>query len=207
MRRILTVLAPTVAISLALAAPGAAFAHGARHHKRHHHATGAHVIKLTPVQAGKETTGAPAAENIGTVASYEKEVLTIKLTDGTLMSGKVTPQTRLICVTPSPSTASGSGFDGGHFGWWHHGGSCAEPSSEPGSTEPGTGSSQSPSTQDSQGSDSQGADSQGWNDRSDCFQGKEVDLEKVLVPGATVGEAELALTPAGAIWNLVVIDQ
>lgn len=201
MRRIITVLAPAVAISLALAAPGAALAHGARHHKRHHHAKGARVIKLTPVQSGKEATepGSTAGESIGTVSSYEKEVLTIKLTDGSSTSGKVTPQTRVICVSPTSTSAGSAGWQHGwgeNFGWWQHGGGCSEPSSEGGGAEPGA--SPSPAAHGASGR---------WGGRGDCFQGKEVDLEKVLVPGAVVDEAELRLTPAGAIWDSVVIDQ
>jgi hypothetical protein len=42
----------------------------------------------------------------------------------------------------------------------------------------------------------------GGSGRGDCFQGKEVDLEQVLVAGATVNEAELRLTPEGAVRSL-----
>lgn len=198
MRRILTLTAPAVAISFALLAPGAALAHGTHRHRRHHHAKGARVIKLTPVQEGKTASepGSSTSQSIGTVSSYEKEVLTIKLTDGSTLSGDVTPQTRVICVSSTSTPSPGEdGFAGHHFGWWH-GDSCGEPSSEAGSPEQGSG---SPSTHGNHG---------GWGDRGDCFGGgKEVDLEKVLVAGATVDAAELRLTPAGSIWTEVVISQ
>ena len=213
MRRIFIALAPAIAIALALAAPGIAFGYGAHHHGRHHkhhHARGARIVNLTPVK-GSEGTGSAATESIGTVSSYEKEVLTIKLTDGSLLSGKVTAGTRVICVSSAPTEGSndGSGLaDGGHSwrGGWHHGGSCAEPSSEEGGAQPAssggsgsgwTGSGRGPSF----GRGGHGA-------RGDCAQGApEVDLEKVLVAGATVNEAELRITPAGAVWESVVISR
>lgn len=128
MRRILTVLAPAVALVLALAAPGAAFGHGARHHRHHHRVRGARLIKLTPVQGSKAAAepGTPTAEGVGTVSSYEKEVLTIKLTDGSSLSGKVTAQTHVICVSSAPtSETSPTPTPGWDHGYGHFGSSVA----------------------------------------------------------------------------------
>lgn len=209
MRRVFIALAPAMAIALALAAPGVAFGSGTHHHGRHHkrhHGRGAHVVNFTPVNGGAGASGeagSTTAESIGTVSSYEKEVLTIKLTDGSLLSGKVTAGTRVICVSStSTSTSTSSGNQGKGFGGWGHswgswrrnGGSCAEPSSEEGGA--------APSSTTGSGS--------GWNwsGRGDCAQaGKEVDLEKVLVAGATVKEAELRITPEGSVWESVVISR
>lgn len=205
MRRIFLALAPAMAIALALAAPGVAFGYGTHHrgrHHKHHHARGARVVNFTPVKGSEGASGEAgntAAESIGTVSSYEKEVLTIKLTDGSLLSGKVTAETRVICVS-STSTEAGNegkgfgGYDHSWGGWWHDGGSCAEPSSEEGGTEPtstaGSGSGWH------------------WSGRGDCAQAsKEVNLEKVLVAGATVKEAELRITPEGSAWESVVISR
>lgn len=197
MRRIVTALASALAVALAV--PGVALAHHGAHHKHHkgHHAKGARVLRFGSAEGGKSAaeTGSSATEDIGTVVSYEKEVLTIKLTDGSSLSGKVTAQTRVICLPSTPteggSDGSGSG-DGGHSwgGWGHHGNSCAEPSSEEGKAGP--------------------ASSGGWaGAHGDCFHGSgaEVDLEKVLVAGAIVKEAELRLTPAGSVWESVAISQ
>jgi hypothetical protein len=199
MRRIVTALASVLA--LALAAPGVALAHHGHgaHHKHHngHHAKGARVLRFGSVEGSKGTEegGGTATESIGTVSSYEKEVLTIKLADGSTLSGTVTSETHVICIPSTPPTQpSGSGSDGGDQSWgdWSHSdGSCAEPSSEEGKeTEPPAG-----------GSDS------GWaGAHGDCMEaGTEVNLEKILVAGAVVKEAELRLTSSGASWESVVV--
>lgn len=205
MRRIVTALASALAVALAV--PGVALAHHGAHHKHHkgHHAKGARVVRFGSAEGGKSAaeTGSSAAEDIGTVVSYEKEVLTIKLADGSSLSGKVTAQTRVICLPSTPpeggsdgsgsgsDTGSGSGGQGHSWGRWrHHDNSCAEPSAEEGKAGP--------------------ASSGGWaGAHGDCLQGSgaEVDLEKVLVAGAIVREAELRLTPAGSVWESVAISQ
>lgn len=222
MRRIIAAVAPAIVMALALAVPGVAFGHGrhdhhhhrdgARHHKRHH-AKSARVIKFTPVAgstagstAGSSEgtsgeTSSTTTESIGTVVSYEKEVLTIKLSDGSLTSGKVTGDTHVVCVSATSSEATGEsegegdGFkheDHSSWGdWLRQSGSCAEPGSEEAGTEPSEG----------------GSDSSGWHE-GDCVQGgSEVNLEKVLVPGAIVKEAELRLTESGNVWETVVISR
>ena len=201
MRRISIAMTSVIALALACAAPGVAFGHGARQHGRHHkhhHARGARIIRYTPTDGseGSSPETGTSGESIGTVSSYEKEVLTIKLTDGSQQSGKVTAHTRVICVSSASTEGSDDhdfDHDGDWWGGWHGNDSCAEPSSQEGTTEAGW--------QDS---------GHGWggSDRGDCVQAKEeVDLEKVLVAGAVVKEAELALTPAGAIWQTVVISR
>ncbi len=221
MRRIIAALAPAIVMALALAAPGVAFGHGrhdhhhrhgARHHKRHH-AKSARVIKFTPLagstegstEGTSEETGSTASESIGTVVSYEKEVLTIKLSDGSLRSGKVTNDTRVVCVSATSSESAGStpsegasesqgdGFNQDRpWGLWlRQGGSCAEPGSEEGGPE----------------SSGQGSDSGGWHEGDDVRGKSEVNLETVLVAGAIVKEAELRLTESGGVWETVVISR
>jgi hypothetical protein len=178
MRQIIAAVAPAIVMALALAVPGAAFGHGrhdhhhrdgARHHKRHH-AKSARVIKFTPVAGSTEgssegTSGEPggtATESIGTVASYEKGVLAIKLSDGSLMSGKVTGDTHVACVSATSSEGTGEsegdGFkheDHSSWGdWLRQSSRCAEPGSEEAGAEPSE----------------QGSDSSGWHE-GDCVQG------------------------------------
>jgi hypothetical protein len=125
--RLLTVVG---ALALTLAAPSAALAHhGRRHHRRHHDAR-AHAqfrfehIGPSGVSAPSATPSAPSAptpsttpENAGKVLSYEKEVLTITLNDGSTVSGKVTSDTRIECVSATPTTTEppdrGPGDDNG----------------------------------------------------------------------------------------------
>lgn len=171
MRRILTAIGS--ALALALAAPGVALAHhdhGRGHHKGHH-AKGARVY------------GSPSAimgtEDIGTVSSIEGEVLTIKLNDGSSVSGTLTKDTHVICLSAAPvegADENGEGNDGSDEGWHHgdHGWQHGE---------------------------------RGWQDGNCCGYCCNEEQEKALVAGATVKEAELRFTPAGASWESVVLVQ
>lgn len=118
MRR--AMLAALSVIALALASPGAALAHhGHRghHHKgkaRAHHAqvhfehfgAPAPTSSDTPTGSSSEETKASPTEVVGTVASFENEVLTITLNDGSTVKGKVTSATEIECMTTSPSPSS-----------------------------------------------------------------------------------------------------
>lgn len=111
-------------LALALAAPSAALAHHGhgRHHHRAHHAR-FHVIHIGSSSSG---TGSPttAAENAGTVASYEREVLTIALSGGSTISGKVSADTHIRCIGATAASEQGdwgSGQDGDSDDDWHHG--------------------------------------------------------------------------------------
>src|SRR5450759_4723630 len=105
-------LAAATASMLALAAPGIASAahHGKRHHRtRHARAHHARVLVFSAASTGSPTTGtgstqttsstAPggSGETAGTVTSFTGGVLTITLSDGTVVSGKVTERTE-ICL-------------------------------------------------------------------------------------------------------------
>jgi hypothetical protein len=123
MRRMLLTSAGTVA--LALAVPGTALAHhGHGHHHRHHHHLRAHHAKFRHVHIGAGVTNAPGSssgtttppapvstpENAGTVASYTNGVLTLTLSDGSTVSGKVTADTRIGCLKATPTApAPGTG--------------------------------------------------------------------------------------------------
>lgn len=118
---------------LALAAPGVALA-GHGHHHHHKGRAKAHHARVrfehfgAATQASDTTTssqggpkeGTPLAqpsagsdENAGTVVSFEKEVLTIRLGDGSTVSGKVTSGTEIECVKAPTATASQTGDDKG----------------------------------------------------------------------------------------------
>jgi hypothetical protein len=120
--RLLTFVGAT---ALALAVPSAALAHrGHRHHhaKAHHARFRFEQIGPNGVSAPTTTPTAPTTtppsgtpEDAGKVVSFEKEVLTIVLNDGSTVSGKVTSDTRIECVsaTPTPPPAGGEPSDDG----------------------------------------------------------------------------------------------
>ncbi|HWF72235.1 MAG TPA: hypothetical protein VG186_02755 [Solirubrobacteraceae bacterium] len=124
MRRIVfTVVASGV---LALAVPSIALA---RHHSRHHHHSHAKIrhehfgATSTPV-APTPTTTTPGAVTPSTVsiASFTNGILTIKLADGSTVSGAVTTRTELECQAAASGEiqtddhGSGGGGDNGSGG-------------------------------------------------------------------------------------------
>jgi hypothetical protein len=145
MKRIL--LIALGATALALAVPGAALAHDG--HEGHHHHHGRHHHKLHVVHVGKGASGAPGpTENAGKVASYENNVLTVTLGDGSTVTGKVSNFTRIRCLSATPAPVGvepmdehgrgddrgGPGFDGSKGSWndkGDEGGEGPPPSSEP----------------------------------------------------------------------------
>jgi hypothetical protein len=189
MRRML--LTATVASALALGAPAVASAH---HHRRHHkHHASAHVLvfksAVAPSATNSPTTGptSPTTESAGTVTGFKEGVLTITLTDGTVVSGKVTEQTRLECQSANDEQVGerddqGGGDDQGASDSGEHGG-------------PST----SARVSDSQGGDDQGDDAQGDDDQG----AQEVCTTSALQPGVKVGEAELIVGSGGAVWEKV----
>jgi hypothetical protein len=185
---------------LALAAPTVASAHHAKHHGASHkrHAKRARVVTfgtatLTPASPTptSPTPTTPTGESAGTVKSFEKGVLTITLKDGTPVSGMVTEETRLECqsATPSPTTGDddqGAGDDQSGAESGEHGASTAHAADH--GSQQGEG-----------GSDDQG-DGSGGGSQQSC-------TTAALVPNAVVGEAELKLSSAGAVWEKVQLLQ
>jgi hypothetical protein len=115
MRRIL--LMTTTAAMLALGAPAVASAHHrahAAHHHRRHHRTLVFKANSPSNTATPPSTETPSGEVAGTIASYEEGVLKITLTDGTTISGRVTPYTQIGCGCPGHD--DGQGWQGGHWG-------------------------------------------------------------------------------------------
>ena len=115
MRRILlSVVACCAVIALV---PASALAHG-RHHKRHHRAHHARVRHEHFGSQGNNQNkqGQNPSPTAGTIQSFSNGVLTIALTDGSTVSGKVTNDTRIECQAAETSS--------GNSGWHshHHGG-------------------------------------------------------------------------------------
>lgn len=201
-RMIITAVAAT-----ALAVPGVAVAshqgehQGAHelihHHKRHHAGRhqSSHVISFgaaassTPTTSTGTTPPAPVAgssdETAGTVASFSGATLTITLSDGSTVSGKVDSSTEIECraMTASAARDGQPGDDNDQFDDRGHDG---QSNSGPGDGRDG-------------GDDG--------DDNSGAQEEAEHCTTAALVPGAVVREAELRISSAGAVWEKVELNQ
>jgi hypothetical protein len=207
MKRML--LAAMASSALVLVAPSMASAahHGNRHHRGHpanahrRHAKGARLLTFTAATSHDAVTGAPAGpsttpttasdEAAGTVKSFEGGVLTIRLTDGTVVSGKVTEQTELQCPAVSPPATLGEDDQGGGD---DHTSSQGSEHGGPASGDQIAG----PQHSDSQSGDRGDEGQEGNDDESEASC-----TTAALVFEAKVGEAELSLSSAGAVWQKV----
>jgi hypothetical protein len=155
---------------------------------------------------------APAMQNAGTVASLDGRTLAIRLNNGSTVSGVVNRGTELRCVAfgredrvlhrdddhgggpGSGGPVSGSGSSGGSGS---NGGSGSDSSS---SGRPGSGDAGSSPTS---GSGAPSGDDNGnrgdRNDNNDMRNCGRINLR----PGTVVHEADLRLSPFGAIWQEV----
>jgi hypothetical protein len=202
MRR--AMLAALSVIALALASPGAALAHHG--HRGHHHKgkVKAHHARVrferfgaptpssseTPSDTGsEETKTASPTEVVGTVASFENEVLTITLNDGSTVKGKVTSATEIECMTASAGASSteegreedkGSGDD------------------QSGDRDQGS------SDEESQSSGEEGQSKEdGGDDDVETAAAEPECGTAALTPGTGVREAELKIGPGGAEFESV----
>jgi hypothetical protein len=185
---------------LALAAPGAADAHKSKSACRHHHAH--HGCTLRPAHRSRVLKfGSPASvtgptgtttpteptspdETAGTVASFKEGVLTIKLKDGSTVSGKVTESTELRCTSASPA-GEGSDDDQGD-----------DSSGDGGSSH--VVSSRGDDMSGGHGDDDGAGEDDGAPSAGTC-------TTEALTEGAVVAEAELKIGPGGAVWEHVEI--
>jgi hypothetical protein len=181
MRRVVLTTVASVAV-LALA-PASALAshHHKRHHRRVHHARVSHR-RFGDMSASStttpSTTTAPAA---GTVDSFMNGVLTIKLNDGSTVSGAVTNDTEIECeAARSMSTFHGDDHGGGD------------------NSGPGGGDNSGPG-----GGDDRGDRGDDRGDRNDQGEEHQNCNTADLTPGAMVGGAELRLSSTGASWDKV----
>jgi hypothetical protein len=196
MRR--TLLIAGAALALSLTSAGAAMAHGhvaTRHTSRHHrHRQHAHIVNFVPSHhttspsSTPPGTTPPATEEVATVVSFANGVLTLKLSDGSTVSGKVTEDTRIECPPPAGEQGEGSDDQGegddnhgapGPFGFGGH----------------GQGDDMSGPPQGETGDDDGGEHGEGHCPPS-CGT-------SALVEGAKVAEAELRVEAGGASWEKI----
>jgi hypothetical protein len=197
----LRLLAVAGTLTLALAAPSAALAHHGRGHRHHRHqAVGHHakfkVLNINPGATSKSSDTpapgatsptAPSEENAATVVSYEKEVLTLKLKDGSTVSGKVSADTHIVCTGPMANPGEPGGQDDRREG-----------------DDRGQGDDQN------RGDTSQSGG--GWQEREDSDDDDAPGVApeppcdtSALVAGALVREAQLRIGPSGSEFTCVVV--
>ncbi len=205
-RMIITAVAAT-----ALAVPGAAIAshqgehegehqgghelghhhkgHHVRRHRRSHIVTFGAAAGSTPTTSTGTSSPAPVAgssdETAGTVASFSGATLTITLSDGSTVSGKIDSSTEIECRTMTAGAARDGrqGDDNDQFDDRGH-----------------DGQSNSGSGDGRQGADD-GHDDNGVRDEDEHC------TTAALVPGAVVREAELSVSSAGAVWEKVELNR
>jgi hypothetical protein len=184
MKRILLVAVSSSA--LALVAPAIASAHhsgkhhSGKHHSGKHHAARARVLDFRASAAPTPATPAtPSTESAGQVTSFKEGVLTITLTDGTVVSGKVTEQTEIRCTSATSAAGGDDNDDEGGSGEGDHVSSTAGLRGDAHAA-------------------SSGDDGQDGPDEA-----QQSCTTAALVPGAMVREAELRLGSAGAVWQKV----
>lgn len=181
----------TIASSFVLAvAPGAALAHhhGGKH-KGHHHRV--HVKKF-----GSDTsnpnggTTSPSSDTAGTVSSFSGGVLTLKLNDGSMVSGKVTNDTEIECKAPENQPTTGDDDNG-----------SGDDNSGDGDHQGGDNQGQQAGSHDASDTGDNG------NENEDQNQGQAACDSSALTPGAVVREAELRISSGGATWKKVELQK
>ena len=177
----------TVASTAVLAvAPGAALAqhhHRGKHHRGHHRA---HTERFGAPMSGSGTTS-PSEDNAGTVASFSGGVLTLKLNDGSTVSGKATNDTEMECQsTQKAEMARDDGGSGDHNS--------------------GDGNSGDGDRGDSSGQNQTAGQDQNEANENDNQNGQACD-SSMLTPGTVVREAELRVSSGGATWKKIELQK
>ena len=180
-----------------------AVASAERHHHRHHHGS-AHA-RMRAFGASSPT--APASDNAGIVSSFTGGVLTIKLTDGSSVTGKVTATTELKCEAAPVSSMARIADHGGGGDSSSSGEGSSSGNVGPGSSD---GQSQSGSTPVVESSDDNGQDANDTDEsqppadeqpsEGQDNQGEACETSS-LKEGTTVRHAELAVTSTGATFR------
>ena len=190
MRRMI-LAAATSSLVLALVPAGAMarqHSHHKRHHARHqvrHHKRVHRVIhrRFGDVNnpATTPTTGTPSSDAVGTVDSFTNGTLTIKLNNGSTVSGMVTNDTEIECEAAQSTVMTDTHRDGGG----DNGGS-------------GSGDNGGQNSGDDHGDQGDQGDD---NDQDD--QAQQACTTANLTQGASVRGAELKISSAGAVWDKV----
>lgn len=177
----------TVIVGVLALAPGAAFARG---HHRGHHQRGRHGhVRIE--RFGSANSSAPstsAADNAGTVASFANGVLTLRLNDGSTVSGAVNDATEIKCESPDPTARTAE--DGGSNG--DNGSSDDQASNTSTATSSTEDANQNEAAEPTESET--GPDDNGDQQAGSCGTAS-------LVSGAVVREAELRVSSTGAAFK------
>ena len=218
-----TLVAVAAAAALAITAPGLAVAaHRAAHrsstcHHRSHHACARsrHAARARHITFGAPTdsigagtapstpiTPAPAEPAAGKVASFTGGVLTITLTDGSSVSGKVTEATEITCAT----AAQPGGDDQNEEAGGPESDSQESNGQASGGADGGGASSGALGVASHGDAMSSGGDTEGTqgDDEEGSAGAPSACTSAALIPGAVVADAELSIGgAAGAVWDHV----
>jgi hypothetical protein len=206
MRRILITLMMSGAVLVAV--PGAALAqhhharhHHARHHARHHRSS-RRSSSVRHERFGRRSQDQPGSSSqAGTVTSFTDNgdgtgVLTITLNDGSTVTGNVTNDTNLECMTPN-SSQQGDDNDSGDDN--------ASSDNQGDDNASGDNQGDDNASGDNQGDDNGGngddnGDNGGDNGNGD---GGQMCSTSSLTPGTPVAEANLEISGSVSTWQKV----
>jgi hypothetical protein len=198
MKRML--LAALASSLLTLTAPTVASAHHGHHHRGHarahtRHASSARLERFGIAGAAgstgstsQVTQASPADETAGKVDSFTGGVLTIKLNDGSTVSGKVTKETELRCRPAAPPADTED----------DRGGDDDEGGSGGGDDGPASAGRFGSQRGDLFAHSADSHDGEGDENAAGCST-------EALVTNTVVLEAELKLSGSGAVWEQVGI--
>jgi hypothetical protein len=196
-RLVITFSAAVLVLSIAPAGALARHQHRGHQHRRHH--SRVHHARIECF--GGDVTSAPSssssADNAGTLQSFHNGVLTIRLGNGSTVSGAVTGDTELECMAPGNDRTVHEDGDGGSG---HQSGD---------GDNSGSGDGQAQSSGDQSSSEDQGdAAEQNENqaeERNENEAGNNCSTMN-LTPGTVVREAELRISGAGPVWKKVELS-
>lgn len=181
-RLVLTAVTSALVMAVVPASALARHHHHKRQHKRVHHARVIHR-RFGDVSTTPTVPGSPPADAVGTVDSFMGGVLTIKLNDGSSVSGKVTSDTEVECEAAQSPTMHDDGDGGGGGG------------DDQSGDESGNGDHNASGGDDNAG----GGDDNGQGDDENAQNCTMANLSH----GAFVRGAELRISSAGAVWDKV----
>jgi hypothetical protein len=191
MRRIFTTAIASSVLVLAVSgvAVAAATHHDGRHDHHAHHANrhrrsiqhahavkfGAPVVPIAASGASAPPASAPSpTSSAATIVSFTNGTLTIRLVDGSMVSGRVSEETEIACQPIGPQQSDSSGG-------------------------PGPGDDQA--RDDNDGRDDNDEKQDNEEARNDDNDNERRCTAAALLAGVVVREAELRVSGAGAVWE------
>jgi hypothetical protein len=185
MRRISTIVIASMLLFGVAATPALA-SHRGHHRRSHHRHARVERFGSNASQPGSSAS-TPSSSTAGTVTSFTNGVLTITLSDNSVVSGMVTDRTEIECTATQTDDDSGDvQTDGGGSG-----------GGDNNTTGDNGGGSNNNGGQGNQG----GQRDQG--DQGDQGDGQSACTTAALTSGTVVQEAELSISSTGKTWGRV----